>query len=71
MDWEKFFDTINQRKLMEVLGRDIKDGRDLSLIKYLKPSAVRCGRCEETTLGVPLGAVSNVILRQPLLARWL
>ena len=27
MDLEKFFDTVNQSKLMEILARDIKDGR--------------------------------------------
>ena len=27
MDLEKFFDTVNQSKLMEILSRDIKDGR--------------------------------------------
>ena len=32
MDLEKFFDTVNQPKLMEILARDIKDGRVLSLI---------------------------------------
>ena len=37
MDLEKFFDTVNQSKLMEILSRDIKDGRVLSLIhKYLR-----------------------------------
>ena len=27
MDLEKFFDTVNQSKLMEVLARDIKDNK--------------------------------------------
>ena len=27
MDLEKFFDTVNQSKLMEILARDIRDGR--------------------------------------------
>lgn len=27
MDLEKFFDTVNQDKLVEVLSRKIKDGR--------------------------------------------
>ncbi len=36
MDLEKFFDTVNQSKLIEVLSRTIKDGRVISLIhKYL------------------------------------
>ena len=32
MDLEKFFDTVCQSKLMEVLSRTIKDGRVISLI---------------------------------------
>ena len=36
MDLEKFFDTVNHSKLIEVLSRTIKDGRVVSLIhKYL------------------------------------
>ena len=43
MDLEKFFDTVNQSKLMEILARDIKDGRVLSLIhKYLRAGDVWC-----------------------------
>ena len=37
MDLEKYFDTVNQSKLIEVLSRTIKDGRVISLIhKYLR-----------------------------------
>ncbi|WP_289423794.1 reverse transcriptase domain-containing protein, partial [Faecalibaculum rodentium] len=32
MDLEKFFDTVNHSKLIEVLSRTIKDGRVISLI---------------------------------------
>ena len=36
MDLEKFFDTVCQSKLIEVLSRSIKNGRVVSLIhKYL------------------------------------
>jgi retron-type reverse transcriptase len=35
MDLEKFFDTVNQSKLVEVLSRTIKDGRVISLIHKL------------------------------------
>ena len=31
MDLEKFFDTVNHSKLVEVLSRTIKDGRVVSL----------------------------------------
>ncbi|MDR6880025.1 reverse transcriptase domain-containing protein, partial [Bacillus sp. 3255] len=41
MDLEKYFDTVNQSKLVEVLSRTIKDGRVVSLIhKYLKSGAI-------------------------------
>ena len=42
MDLEKFFDTVNQSKGIEILSRTIQDGRVISLInKYLiaRPSA--------------------------------
>ena len=56
MDLEKFFDTVNQSKLLEVLARTVKDGRVVSLIsKYLRAGVVTCGRFEETTVGFPQG----------------
>lgn len=56
MDLEKFFDTVNQSKLMEILARDINDGRVISLIhKYLRAGVVWCGKFEETEVGVPQG----------------
>ena len=70
MDLEKFFDTVNQSKLMEILSRDIKDGRLISLIhKYLRAGAVWCGKFEDTEIGVPQGGplsplCSNVILNE-------
>ena len=35
MDLEKFFDTVNQDKLVEILSRKIKDGRVTSLIRKI------------------------------------
>jgi len=68
MDLEKFFDTVNQSKLMEILARDIKDGRVLSLIhKYLRAGAIRCGRFEETKLGVPQGGPLSPLLANIML----
>lgn len=70
MDLEKFFDTVNQSKLVEILSRSIKDGRVISLIhKYLRAGVVTCGRFEETELGVPQGGplsplCANVILNE-------
>jgi len=41
MDPAKFFDTVNQSKLFEVLSRTVKDGRLVSLIhKYLNAGVV-------------------------------
>ena len=70
MDLEKFFDTVNQSKLMEVLARDIKDGRVLSLIhKYLRAGVVWCGHFEDTEVGVPQGGplsplCANIMLNE-------
>ena len=70
MDLEKFFDIVNQSKLMEILARDIKDGRVLSLIhKYLRAGVVWCGRFEDTEVGVPQGGplsplCANIMLNE-------
>lgn len=70
MDLEKFFDTVNQSKLIEILSRKIKDGRVISLIhRYLRAGAIWCGRFEETEVGVcqggPLSPLcANIILNE-------
>lgn len=71
MDLEKFFDTVNQSKLIEVLSRSIEDGRVISLIhKYLRAGVVtRVGKFEETELGVPQGGplsplCGNILLNE-------
>lgn len=70
MDLEKFFDTVNQSKLIEVLSRTIKDGRVISLIhKYLQAGVVVSNKFERTTTGVPQGGplsplLSNVMLNE-------
>ena len=49
MDLEKFFDTVNHSKLIEVLSRTIKDGRVISLIhKYLNAVVAGNGFFERT-----------------------
>ena len=68
MDLEKFFDTVNQSKLMEILSRDIKDGRVLSLIhKYLRAGVIECGRFEDTEVGVPQGGPLSPLLANIML----
>lgn len=70
MDLEKYFDTVNQSKLIEVLSRTIKDGRVISLIhKYLRAGVIIAHKFEETTLGVPQGGplsplLSNIMLNE-------
>ena len=70
MDLEKFFDTVSQSKLIEVLSRTIKDGRVISLIhKYLKAGVVVRHKFEETEIGVPQGGplsplLSNIMLNE-------
>jgi group II intron reverse transcriptase/maturase len=70
MDLEKFFDTVNQSKLIEVLGRTIKDGRVISLIhKYLAAGVVIKHSYKETFEGVPQGGplsplLSNIMLNE-------
>jgi group II intron reverse transcriptase/maturase len=70
MDLEKFFDTVNQSKLIEVLSRTVKDGRVISLIhKYLNAGVVIRNKFEETRIGVPQGGplsplLSNIMLNE-------
>ncbi|MGB5750626.1 MAG: group II intron reverse transcriptase/maturase, partial [Desulfobacterales bacterium] len=70
IDLEKFFDTVNQSKLIEVLSRTVKDGRVVSLIhKYLNAGVVVRNKFEETSMGVPQGGplsplLSNIMLNE-------
>ena len=70
MDLEKFFDTVCQSKLIEVLSRTIKDGRVISLIhKYLNAGVIANGMFERTEVGMPQGGplsplLSNVMLNE-------
>lgn len=70
MDLEKFFDTVNQSKMIEVLSRTVKDGRVISLIhKYLTAGAMDKGRFEKTSIGLVQGGsisplCSNIMLNE-------
>ena len=70
MDLEKFFDTVCQSKLIEILSRTIKDGRVISLIhKYLNAGVIQNGMFERTEVGVPQGGplsplLSNIMLNE-------
>lgn len=69
-DLEKFFDTVNHSKLIDLLSRTIKDGRVISLIhKYLNAGVIVTGNNEEATAGVPQGGplsplLSNIMLNE-------
>ena len=70
MDLEKFFDTVCQSKLIEVMSRTIKDGRVISLIhKYLNAGVISGGIFEKTEVGMPQGGplsplLSNIMLNE-------
>ena len=70
MDLEKFFDTVCQSKLVEVLSRTIKDGRVVSLIhRYLNAGVIANGMFERTEIGMPQGGplsplLSNIMLNE-------
>lgn len=70
MDLEKFFDTVNQSKMVELLSKEIKDGRVISLIhKYMRAGAVTGEWYTETNTGVTQGGplsplLSNIMLNE-------
>lgn len=70
MDLEKFFDTVCQSKLIEVLSQTIKDGRVISLIhKYLNAGVISKGVFGKTEVGMPQGGplsplLSNIMLNE-------
>ncbi len=79
-DLEKFIDTVNLSKLIQLLGETIKDGRMISLIrKYLNAGVTVGNRYEDTEEGVPQGGslspiLSNIMLTEldrELERRWL
>jgi group II intron reverse transcriptase/maturase len=58
MDLEKYFDTVNQSKLIQIL-----DGRVISLIhKFLKAGVMVGGMFEESPRGVPQGGPLSPLL---------
>jgi group II intron reverse transcriptase/maturase len=70
MDLEKFFDTVSQSKLVELLSRTIKDGRVISLInKYQKAGVIENGVFAKTETGLAQGGplsplLSNIMLNE-------
>jgi group II intron reverse transcriptase/maturase len=70
MDLEKFFDTVNHSKLIELLSRTVKDNRVISLInRYLNGGVLVGQTFEPTKEGVPQGGplsplLSNIMLNE-------
>jgi group II intron reverse transcriptase/maturase len=70
IDLERFFDTVNHDRLMNILHRTIKDGDVLSLIRKFLVSGVMVGDTyEETPVGTPQGGnlsplLSNIMLNE-------
>ena len=70
IDLERFFDTVNQDRLITIIGRTIKDGDVVSLIrKYLSAGVMDKGIIKATEAGTPQGGnlsplLSNIMLNE-------
>lgn len=63
LDLEKYFDTVNQSKLIQILSEEIKDGDVISLIhKYLKSGIMIDGIKVKSDKGVPQGGPLSPLL---------
>ncbi|MDD2406085.1 MAG: reverse transcriptase domain-containing protein, partial [Sphaerochaetaceae bacterium] len=68
MDLERFFDTVNHSKLIQVLSEKVKDGRVVSLIhRFLRAGVVVNGMYQKTEEGCPQGGNLSPILANILL----
>lgn len=68
MDLEKFFDTVNQSMLMEILSRTIKDNRVLSLIqKFLNSGIMDKGMFIRSEEGIFQGGPISPLLANVML----
>ena len=70
IDLEKFFDTVDQDKLMTIFGRTIKDGDVISVVrKFLVSGVMIDDEYEDTVVGTPQGGnisplLANVVLNE-------
>ena len=70
IDLEKFFDTVNHDKLMTIIGRTIKDGDVISVIrKYLVSGIMIDDEYEDSIVGTPQGGnlsplLANIMLNE-------
>ena len=70
IDLEKFFDTVNHDKLMTLIGRTIKDGDVISIIrKFLVSGIMIDDEYEDSVIGTPQGGnlsplLANIMLNE-------
>src|SRR5690625_81070 len=70
IDLERFFDTVNHDRLMNLVSRTIKDGDVISLIRKFLVSGVQIDEeYKETVIGTPQGGnlsplLSNIMLNE-------
>ena len=70
IDLEKFFDTVNHDKLMTLIGRTIKDGNVISIIrKFLVSGIMIDDEYEDSVIGTPQGGnlsplLANIMLNE-------
>lgn len=68
MDLEKYFDTVNQSRLIQILSETIRDGRVISLIhKFLNAGVMVGGMFEDSPEGVPQGGPLSPLLGNVML----
>lgn len=68
LDLERFFDTVNQSKLIQLLGETIKDGRVIALIhRFLMAGVMIDGVVMPTEEGTPQGGPLSPLLANILL----
>ena len=70
IDLEKFFDTVNHDKLMTIVGRTIKDGDVISIVrKFLVSGVMIDDKYKDSVIGTPQGGnisplLANIMLNE-------
>ena len=70
IDLERFFDTVDHDKLMTIIGRTIKEGDVISIIrKFLVSGIMVDGEYEDSVIGTPQGGnlsplLANIMLNE-------
>lgn len=68
IDLERFFDTVNHARLIEILQRTIKDDAVISLIhRYLNAGVMKDGKYEPSEDGTPQGGPLSPLLANIML----